>query len=1191
MPMIWLEVKEAGEFHFSSGVRQYIHLHYGENPENYNEALKKLEQLRQSVVNSPRDYEGCKSLRKYLGQLHYLQSRIPMAKGQEVATPVTWIDIHSGKHVTHDDISFEQACVLYNLGALHSYLGAMDNRVSEEGMKTSCTHFQSSAGAFTYIRDNYNCSYSSDISHQALSINISLMMAQAQECLLEKTLLDNRKSSLIARICAQVCDYYRDCVRALDSSEWTSGKKDWRKLIQMKISYFSAVKHLHMGKQSEEQQKFGEAVAYFQHSLNRLNEAIKLSKGQPDSVQDALRFTMDVIGGKFNSAKKDNDFIYHESVPAIDSLAAVKGVSLVKPVPVTLTDPSITGPDLFSKLVPMASHEASSLYSEEKAKLLREVMAKSDDKNHILERFMDSLNCDSVNSLDMFNTMPPALLEKCAALSVRPDAVKNLAQAMQALSGVYTDVSSYLEDIRNALEEDEAGEKSLLNVVEQKALPPRTSALQELQTEFKKYMTAHQAASQSNTELHKAMNQHIPNLRLLQGPLEELRKSLPRPQLSEDDMASLQTMKRLLAKVDDMRNQRILLEKQLRDLIQKDDITSVLVTTERFEIKALFEEQLKKYDQLKGYIDQNLAAQDNILKALTEANVKYAIVRKTVIDAEQKWNSSVQSFVASYEANEDLVKKAEEGRTFYQDLEKKICSLLDQVKTICQSREEERKALLDRDVAKGPPPRPTAQKPVLGNKASAPPAASITYREDLPQELRSLPPDMAHARGSTFPNITPHGTAPLAWPPGTAPTPFPNQRMPQLAHLPTAPLQPLVSGFGVPQQFQSAPPGNITPVPHQMNPNNPSQMTPQTYIPAPWQGPPSVPFPVSAGYPVPPQVGLQSATRPTVPGQPIPVPGGQFTNQHIPPGTQYQSFPPQIGQGMMFQRPGFPFPVSNQPVVRPGQIQPPVSLQSQLLPGPPLAQYTQSQPGLPSQQVPLPGQERTQPPPNQFHPGQFPQNLPHAYMGPVLPSVPSSQPQPKPRSSWNQTTPQVSFSQNPQVPLAQHSTNYPQMLPGAAVPQGSMYFQPGAAQTQVLHPATQNGMAQQQTTAQTNPMIPPGNPPQNIHSSSSGLGHVPVMDNPNPLTLTGILTPSPAGDLLKSSSTENAPGVTQSEETLKQMSQQDASHLLRDQLDQLSIASNETLKCESGEKNSTKQNGQESQTGDSVISDFDPFWT
>lgn len=52
--------------------------------------------------------------------------------------------------------------------------------------------------------------------------------------------------------------------------------------------------------------------------------------------------------------------------------------------------------------------------------------------------------------------------------------------------------------------------------------------------------------------------------------------------------------------------------------------------------QKLFEEQLKKYDQIKVYLEQNLAAQENILKALTDANVKYAAVRKTLSEVEHK---------------------------------------------------------------------------------------------------------------------------------------------------------------------------------------------------------------------------------------------------------------------------------------------------------------------------------------------------------------------------------------------------------------------------------------------------------------------------------------------------------------------------------------------------------------------------
>ncbi|XP_060060740.1 tyrosine-protein phosphatase non-receptor type 23 isoform X2 [Erinaceus europaeus] len=744
MPMIWLDLKEAGDFHFQPAVKKFVLKNYGENPEAYNEELKKLELLRQNAVRVPRDFEGCSVLRKYLGQLHYLQSRVPMGSGQEAAVPVTWTEIFSGKSVAHEDIKYEQACILYNLGALHSMLGAMDKRVTEEGMKVSCTHFQCAAGAFAYLREHFPQAYSVDMSRQILTLNVNLMLGQAQECLLEKSMLDNRKSFLVARISAQVVDYYKEACRALENPDTASllGRiqKDWKKLVQMKIHYFSAVAHLHMGKQAEEQQKFGERVAYFQSALDKLNEAIKLAKGQPDTVQDALRFAMDVIGGKHNSAKKDNDFIYHEAVPALDTLQPVKGAPLVKPLPVNPTDPAVTGPDIFSKLVPMAAHEASSLYSEEKAKLLREMMAKIEDKNEVLDLFMDSMQLDpeTVDNLDAYSHIPPQLMEKCAALSVRPDTVRNLVQSMQVLSGVFTDVEASLKDIRDLLEEDELLEQKLQEAVGQGGTIPLASKaeLAEVRREWAKYMEVHEKASFTNSELHRAMNLHVGNLRLLSGPLDQVRAALPTPALSPEDKAVLQNLKRILAKVQEMRDQRLSLEQQLRELIQKDDITASLVTTDHSEMKKLFEEQLKKYDQLRVYLEQNLAAQDNVLRALTEANVQYAAVRRVLSELDQKWNSTLQTLVASYEAYEDLMKKSQEGKDFYADLESKVAALLERTQSTCQAREAVRQQFLDRELKKKAPPRPTAPKPLLSRREEG-----EAVETDLPEELRCLPPD------------------------------------------------------------------------------------------------------------------------------------------------------------------------------------------------------------------------------------------------------------------------------------------------------------------------------------------------------------------------------------------------------------------------------------------------------------------
>uniref|UniRef100_A0A673W3K2 Tyrosine-protein phosphatase non-receptor type 23 n=1 Tax=Salmo trutta TaxID=8032 RepID=A0A673W3K2_SALTR len=1104
MPMIWLDLKEAGEFEFSPSVRQFILKNYGENPDSYNEQLKKLETLRQGAVNVTRDFEGCSILRKYFGQLHYLQSRVPLGPGQEAAVPISWTEIFSGKTVTHDDISYEQACILYNLGALHSMLGAMDNRVSEEGMKVSCTHFQCSAGAFSYLRDHFSHNFSVDMSHQILNLNINLMLGQAQECLLEKSMLDNRKSFLVARISAQVVDYYKEACRALENSDTASmlGKiqKDWKKLVQMKIYYFASIAHLHMGKQAEEQQKYGERLAYLQSSLDKLSEAIKLAKVQ------------------FNSAKKDNDFIYHETVPSLETLASVKGAPLVKALPVNPTDPSVTGPDLFAKLVPMAAHEASSLYSEEKAKLLRDIMAKIDSRNETLEQFMDSLGLepDSVDNLDMYSHIPPVLMEKCAALSVRPDTVKSLIQSMQVLSGVFTDVEASLREIRDVLEEDEAGVRALQEAVgggpaAELHTQAHAQTLAEIRRDLEKYMEAHEKASFTNTELHRAMNLHISNLRLLGGPLDALRDALPRPQLNQEEVAGLQCMKRILGKVQEMRDQRSTLEKQLRDLIQQDDITSSLVTTERTDMKRLFEEQLKKYEQVKVYIDQNLSAQENILKALTEANVQYASVRKGLAETEHKWNGTVQTLVASYEAYEDLMKKSQEGKDFYEDLETKSSRLLERAKTLCQGREEERKAVLDRETQKNPPSRPTAAKPSLGSKGG-----------DLPDELRSLPPDYPSLHSALrpgpeafLPGANLGGNASLPWPgaPGAPlytpqfppnlrphhfPGPLPAQGFPRGPFTQLPPQQTPVSGYGLPQP-QAPQTGGVGPARAPFRPSTTTVDSIQTPILS-YNSAPRHPVPptVSAGYAVPPQMGVYPQYM-TQPGVPMQAPS-QVPHQH--PQQQYQHPPGQLPPGYQ-----------SAPRAMPGPRPPPQAQQGYPQYMPP--QHQPRPPMPPQYQQPYPGQPQPQPQhgyqpqlPQGYQPqhpqqGYLPQQPSHMIpRGPHTQMPPTSQPMPPVSQPYmqpaNQQMPphlhqQMLPSQQQQLhPNAQQMHPHPQMHPGPhqQMPPNS---QPMPPVSQAYLPPTSQpmppGLHQQMPPAsqphhRPSPAPTPGGPPS-LPSSSS----------------------------------------------------------------------------------------------------------
>ncbi|XP_067304426.1 tyrosine-protein phosphatase non-receptor type 23 isoform X2 [Pseudorasbora parva] len=768
-------------------------------------------------------------------------------------------------------------------------------------------------------------------------------------------------------------------------------------------------------------------------------------------------------------------------------------------------------------------------------------MAKIDGKNETLEQFMDSLSLDpeSVDNMEMYNTLPSVLMEKCAALSVRPDTVKNLIQSMQVLSGVFTDVEASLREIRDVLDEDETEERRLEEAAGKQAVPDRPSSLAELRRDLEKYLEAHEKASFTNTELHRAMNLHISNLRLLGGPLDTLREALPRPQLSEDEMAGLQTMKRILSKVQEMRDQRNSLEKQLRDLIHQDDITTALVTTERADMKKLFEEQLKKYEQVKVYIDQNLAAQENILKALTEANVQYATVRKGLTETEHKWNSTVQMLVASYEAYEDLMKKSQEGKEFYEDLETKSSRLLERAKTVCKVRKEERQAIMERELKKKAPQRPTAPKPAQKKGQCVDPAISddpelaelsaaiLALGGDLPEELRSMPPELAIPPSSHPATLSgANASSILRWPgassamlfaqprfPQSFPPPevlaqisrfpppqsFTQQQFPQMPNPQVLPPPP-VSGY-CPPSSQNQPGPLVTPVRPSTTTVDSVQTPIPSYSPASVQAvmpPPGQHQPVSSVYAALPQmVHHAQYMQPGVPmGQPpqaMPAPHPQ------PQPRPQQIFAQQGGQSQ--PQPFYPSVQTQQQIPRPlTGPQPPQHTQPQFpqyiaqirQPGPPNFQQPQIQAqfGVPATHVqphqgysPASFVPKSQPPQvNTITPGQ----MSHPGMPPQMP--PCSQPVPPVSvSHLAHVNQQMSPSSQPVPSMSMpHLAHVNQQIPPSSQPLPSVSMPHLAHVNQQIPPASQ---------PQAPPVINhlPHAPHPHIHPSSHHLGPAPHM--------------------------------------------------------------------------------------------------
>lgn len=166
----------------------------------------------------------------------------------------------------------------------------------------------------------------------------------------------------------------------------------------------------YQGLADDEAGHHGVAIARMQSAEPLAKEADRAARNFPSSVPPSSNLTPECGGFLRDMTKKhlaavqesmasflkDNDYIYHQQVPAEASLEAVAKLPAAKPIPVSELYAGqdiqrITGPDLFAKIVPLAVTESASLYDEEKAKLVRAGTERVDAANSEMAASLDYL--------------------------------------------------------------------------------------------------------------------------------------------------------------------------------------------------------------------------------------------------------------------------------------------------------------------------------------------------------------------------------------------------------------------------------------------------------------------------------------------------------------------------------------------------------------------------------------------------------------------------------------------------------------------------------------------------------------------------------------------------------------------------------------------------------------------------------
>jgi len=310
-------------------------------------SLTELQALRNKMVLNVknRNYSEAaqRDMENYFDQIGNLESKIPFS---QVKIYFKWLDSFdkgswisgSIQYTMSTNLLFEKACVLYNIAALATQIGATQDLNFEDSMKKAVRLYQQAAGILEAISVPTSSSPTEqkptpDLLPESAAALASITLAQAQEIVLRKAVIDNKKNIVIAKLAEKTGDLYEKCqeLMQVESVKSLFGP-DWVSAVSAKCSLYSGLAQLHLAKDCKEKKQIGEEISRLEIAQGKLNKSKLVATAE---IKAELLPMLETVENNLKDAKKDNDFIYFEKVPSAEELPPIEGALVVKPTPFT----------------------------------------------------------------------------------------------------------------------------------------------------------------------------------------------------------------------------------------------------------------------------------------------------------------------------------------------------------------------------------------------------------------------------------------------------------------------------------------------------------------------------------------------------------------------------------------------------------------------------------------------------------------------------------------------------------------------------------------------------------------------------------------------------------------------------------------------------------------------------------------
>jgi programmed cell death 6-interacting protein len=699
----------------SSAIKQYISSKYDQSPAMFADDLREIDRLRNDAITVLEPHvSGLKRLTTYAAQLRYLCGKFPI----DIGVDFPWypaIGYDKDKPVLQNNLRFELAHVLFNLGALYSQLAFGSNRTTIDGLKSAAEYGVAAAGVFAFMRSDIipdmRSSPPEDMDDVTLESLQQLCLAQAQECFWQITVKKNMSDGTVAKLAAKVSDYY---IAAADTARQSrSVMSEWIHHFQAKHHHFAAAAQFRQSRYCLQNKQYGEEIARLKDSVNCVNEGLQEARWINATVRGDLSGLKSRVEEELKRAERDNDLIYLQTVTPKSELKILDRTNMVAPKPPSdvvngislLGEGQPFGRPLFEKLVPYAVHQAASIYEDRRDRLLNQsIIVDLEAMTAKLREILQSLDLPgSLQALEKPLGLPGSLVSKAEELR-QQDAINRIQRSMDDTTKLKTnDLTTYQEGVglldAERAEDDAARAKYGTN---RWSRPPSTVALANLYQTAKEIQTYLNSAASSDNLVQTKFRENGHVLRVLTGTDRDLERFVPSSGRTTMTPAIEQAASRLrtcLNEVQRLETRRKNRVNALREKAKSDDIGPALLAEaarlereypmqkiEPGQFEALFDRRLKYYEPDREALEAEQDEQDQIVARLREAN-------KTLMDARRgdtttrDRQKALQTLDMGYTKYKELISNLETARKFYNDLAGHVTRFRD----TCRTKVTERK--------------------------------------------------------------------------------------------------------------------------------------------------------------------------------------------------------------------------------------------------------------------------------------------------------------------------------------------------------------------------------------------------------------------------------------------------------------------------------------------------------------------